>query len=93
MNDECLIFRLIGNKYTIGNDTVKAAGNYAYVHNGIKDECVKTIEHINIPRIYTKKIVYRLDYRCFRELNALRSVFIPNTITVRNLKVLFFKKI
>ena len=78
MNEECLVFVLTGSGYSIGNSSGDSSLNY---HNGIKDECVNSLEHIIVPRSHEGKIVYRLDYQCFRNLPQLKTAFIPNTIT------------
>ena len=81
MNEECLVFQVFGNKYSIGNPNEKNEDNNTKYHNGIKDECVDSLEHIIVPRLHEGKVVYKLEYRCFRNLPQLKTAFIPNTIT------------
>ena len=84
MSEDCLVFKLIENKYAVGDTEPLGEDGFSLIHNGVKEECVNTIEHIIIPRTHNNAVVFRLSYRSFRETPLLKTIYIPNTITELN---------
>ena len=50
-------------------------------HNGVHDDYVATLEDAVIPSFACGRTVASIGYRSLRELQNLKTVFIPKTIT------------
>ena len=81
--DGTFIYNLFDNFYSIGvetnKSTVEELSNFAR-GNGVKSNFIDTITILIIPKTFNNLPVSRLGYRCFREMNGLTEVIIPNTL-------------